>query len=191
MNYGEEYAFWYLRLNGFFPISNFVIHKSGKISHSSECDLLAIRTPNVFEEIGGQKDDWDIWFRDRFDLNKTIGLICEVKTSRYNKDEIFRKSNIQYCIGRLGFVQQQLIKSILNQCYESRVIDINDQYQIGKVLIANDGSDTNQYWYLNLGSVISFLEGRVEKYPEEKYSDRMFFSSILFQSIIDRTSLKR
>lgn len=191
MNYGEEYALWYLRLNGFFPISNFVIHKSGEISHSSDCDVLAIRTPNVFEEIGGQRDDWDDWLRDRFDLNKTIGVICEVKTGQYEKDKLFRKDNVRYCIGRLGFVPEQVIGGFLDQFDGRRVIDLNDQYQIGKVLIANEGSETDWYSYLDLSSVISFLDRRIEKYPEDKYRDRMFFSSILFQSAIDRVSLKR
>lgn len=191
MNYGEEYAFWYMRLNGFFPISNFVIHKSGKISHSSDCDVLAIRTPNVFEEIGGQRDDWDDWLRDRFDLNKTIGVICEVKTGKYEKDKLFRKDNVRYCIGRLGFVPEQVIGGFLDQFDGRRVIDLNDQYQIGKVLIANEGPETDRYSYLDLSSVISFLDRRIEKYPEDKYRDRMFFSSILFQSAIDRVSLKR
>jgi len=191
MNYGEEYALWYLRLNGFFPISNFVIHKSSEISYSSDCDVLAIRTPNVFEEIGGQKDDWDDWLRDRFDLNKTIGVICEVKTGKYEKDKVFRKNNVQYCIGRLGFVPQQFIGEFLDRFDELRVIDLNDQYQIGKVLIANNGSETDRYSYLDLCSVISFLDRRVKRYPEEKYRDRMFFSSIIFQSVIDRVSLKR
>ncbi len=26
MNYGETLAYWYLRLNGFFPLRNFVLH---------------------------------------------------------------------------------------------------------------------------------------------------------------------
>jgi len=33
MNYGElAVPIWYLRLNGFFPISNFVVHASGEVS---------------------------------------------------------------------------------------------------------------------------------------------------------------
>ncbi len=191
MNYAEEYALWYLRLNGFFPISNFVIHKSGGIRHSSDCDVLAIRTPNVFEEIGGQEDDWDDWLSDRFDLNKTIGVICEVKTGKYEKDKVFGKNNVEYCIARLGFVPRQFIGKFLDRFDELRIIDLNDQYQIGKVLIAKDGAETNRYSYLDLSSVISFLDRRVEKYPQEKYRDRMFFSSILFQSVIDRVSLGR
>ncbi len=28
MNYAETLAYWYLRLNGFFPLKNFVLHSS-------------------------------------------------------------------------------------------------------------------------------------------------------------------
>jgi hypothetical protein len=191
MNYGEEYALWYLRLNGFFPISNFVIHKSRDIDHSSDCDVLAIRPPYVFEEIGGREDDWDDWLRDRFDFTKTVGIICEVKTGDYDKKRLFRKSNVQYCIGRLGFVSQQHLGEVSDQLNGRRIIDLNSNHQLGKLLIANDGSETDHYFYLNLGSVISFLERRIDKYPAEKYRDRIFFSSILFQSVIDRIALKR
>lgn len=191
MNYGEEYALWYLRLNGFFPISNFVIHKSGEITHSSDCDVLAIRTPNVFEEIGGQEGDWDDWLRDRFDFAKTIGIICEVKTGDYEKDKLFRKENVHYCVGRLGFVSQQYIGEISDRLDEQAIIDLDSHYQIGKLLVANNGAQTERYSYIDLGSIIAFLERRIERYPEEKYRDRMFFSSILFQSVIDRVALKR
>ena len=27
MNFAEELVYWYLRLNGFFPITNFVLHR--------------------------------------------------------------------------------------------------------------------------------------------------------------------
>jgi hypothetical protein len=191
MNYGEEYALWYLRLNGFFPISNFVIHKSRETTYSSDCDVLAIRTPNVFEEVGGQKEDWDVWLRDKFDFSKTIGIICEVKTGKYEKGNIFRNQGVCYCIGRLGFVSIRHISEISDRLDKSAIIDLNSQYQIGKLLIANNGSETEQYFYRDLGSIISFLDRRVEKYPVEKYRDRMFFTSILFQSIIDWVTLKR
>jgi hypothetical protein len=32
MNHGEELVYWYLRLNGFFPLSNFVVHKSSQVA---------------------------------------------------------------------------------------------------------------------------------------------------------------
>lgn len=42
MNYGEELAYWYLRFNGFFPISNFVVHRSSGIKRTSDVDVLAV-----------------------------------------------------------------------------------------------------------------------------------------------------
>ncbi len=190
MNYGEEYALWYLRLNGFFPISNFVIHKSRKIQYSSDCDLLAIRPPYVFEEVGGQDDDWDDFFRKRFDFGKTVGMICEVKTGGYDKNHLFRKDHLEYCIGRLGIVPRQYVGELSNRLDGQQLVNLNSNYQVGKLLIANDGTETERYFYTDLGSVISFLERRIENYPTEKYRDRMFFSSILFQSVIGRTALR-
>ena len=38
-NYGEELAYWYLRLNGFFLIENFVIHNQ-EHENGSDVDML-------------------------------------------------------------------------------------------------------------------------------------------------------
>ena len=73
MNYGETLVYWYLRLNGFFPLTNFVIHKSDGVMYSSDCDILAIRPPLVFEEIGGQADDWDQWFFRTYKHRQDVG----------------------------------------------------------------------------------------------------------------------
>jgi hypothetical protein len=60
MNFSESLTYWYLRLNGFFPLSNFVLHRRNiEDRPSADTDLLAIRFPHVFEQIGGQQDDWD------------------------------------------------------------------------------------------------------------------------------------
>lgn len=48
INYGEELSYWYFRLNGFFIIDNFVLHKNGEDKarkNSSEVDLLVVRFP--------------------------------------------------------------------------------------------------------------------------------------------------
>jgi hypothetical protein len=60
VNYGEALTYWYLRLIGFFPMTNFVLHRLRE-SHgqNADADLLAIRLPHVYEKIGGEHDDWD------------------------------------------------------------------------------------------------------------------------------------
>ena len=191
MNYGEEYANWYLRLNGFFTISNFVIHRSREIEHTSDCDLLGVRPPFVYEEIGGRDDDWDPYLLKAIDFSKTIGVICEVKTGRYDLKKLFRSESIRYTIPRLGFVPTALVNNIADSLEKKPFIYIKDNYQIVKLLIAEEGENSENYIFKPLGEVVNFLRQRVLKYPKEKFGDRMFFSSILFQSIIDTSALDR
>lgn len=65
MNFAEELAYWYLRLNGFFLLQNFILHHLGEGPQrgTADSDLLAIRFPYVYEQIGGREQDWD---RERF-----------------------------------------------------------------------------------------------------------------------------
>jgi len=95
MNYGETLVYWYLRLNGFFPLTNFVIHKSDGVTYSSDCDILAIRPPLVFEQIGGQADDWDQWFLEHINSGRTLGVICEVKTGNYEKHRLLKLTDFR------------------------------------------------------------------------------------------------
>lgn len=106
MNYGEKIAYWYLRFNGFFPITNFVIHRSSEVEHTSDCDLLAIRPPYVYEEIGGP-DDWDKYLTKQLECDKIIGVICQVKTGRYELEEIFQPEYTKGAILRLGLVPME------------------------------------------------------------------------------------
>jgi hypothetical protein len=59
VNFGEELTYWYIRLNGFFPLSDFVLHRGEGIRSPADCDFLAIRFRGVYEEVGGQASDWD------------------------------------------------------------------------------------------------------------------------------------
>lgn len=189
MNYGEELAYWYLRLNGFFPLPNFVVHKSSQVQYSSDCDLIAIRHPYVYEEIGGKADDWDDFLCNQLDFNRTLGLICEVKTGRYDRKELFEIEKLRYAIGRLGLVPVERVDGITKQLKNSSTVEINDTLQISKLLVANIEKNADNHLFLTLQDVRRFLRSRVRKYPIEKFSDRMFFGSILFQELIDQIAL--
>jgi len=60
-NFAEELTYWYFRLNGFFLLTNYVLHDVGQGQQrgTADADLLVIRFPYVYEEIGGQSKDWD------------------------------------------------------------------------------------------------------------------------------------
>jgi hypothetical protein len=109
VNFAEQLAYWYLRLNGFFPLTNFVLHRHDDYDpHSSDADIVAVRFPHVYEPIGGQSDDWDPKFRD-WDLTlteETIGLIVEVKSGR-ERPTNDQQSRMEYAVGRLGMFTRE------------------------------------------------------------------------------------
>jgi hypothetical protein len=93
MNFGETLAYWYLRLNGFFPLKDFVLHRPHNpddtedylIERTSDADLLAVRFPHVIENIGGQYEDWDHQNFGDMDFpldDKIICLLVQVKTTK-------------------------------------------------------------------------------------------------------------
>jgi hypothetical protein len=104
INYGEDIAYWYLRLNGFFPLSNFVLHGTPGGDRTSDIDILALRPPFPFEEVGGQEEDWDRWLLDELGTATTVGVICEVKTGDFAEADLFRPVYVRKAVQRLGLV---------------------------------------------------------------------------------------
>ena len=186
MNYGEELVYWYFRLNGFFPLTNFVLHAGEEIPHTSDCDVIAIRHPHVYEEVGGQPSDWDPTLLQMLDFQRTIGIICEVKTGR-RVNTVFNSDNVQYAIKRLGFTSYS--HQIMSELDTSAACFVGDQYQIAKILISNFPSQNGSYFHISLKHARDFMRGRIASYPQ-KYRDRMFFNSTLFQEIIWEVNLE-
>jgi hypothetical protein len=60
----ERLAYWYLRLNGFLTIENFIVHPEVGVDQRTDIDLMALRFPHrreAFRNYGGNvtwmKDD--------------------------------------------------------------------------------------------------------------------------------------
>jgi hypothetical protein len=103
MNYAEAIASWYLRLNGFFVLENFVIHDVDRPGAPSDWDVLAVRLPYTYEVVGGQQDDWDPTLLTMLDWTRPIGLMCEVKSGALGENDPFRSWKTEYGAKRLGF----------------------------------------------------------------------------------------
>ena len=197
INYAEELTYWYLRLNGFFLIENFVIHREGdQIEYRADADLLAVRFPHVREAVGGMPIDFDndILFR-AFNPNKIIGLIAEVKSSRgpIRQNIFLDRGRMKYAIQRFGFeMQDEEIENLANDhkwiISEHRIDE--KPFQIGKLLVhdQNNGINRDCAFNLNLTYVTEFIKRRFIKYRDEKWGSRMFFPSSLMQYLIWETS---
>ena len=197
MNFGETLAYWYLRLNGFFPLSNFVVHRGEKGERSgADVDFIAIRFPHVFEEIGGREEDWD---RDVFEqwaipiTEVIVGLIVEVKTGRFNRADLlvsFSDDRIRYALSRMGFKRHQELDELVSKLAAAPLVGCGDpQGVLAKVLISArnpTGNDLPPFFRLPLDHVTRFIENRMDKYIDRKSGERIYFPSDLIQYVIWR-----
>ena len=187
MNYGEELAYWYLRLNGFFPITNFVVHNPTNPGKAPDIDVLAIRLPHVEEKIGGQPSDWHDTLQNELDFSKIIGVICEVKTGRLYESDLFKERNIKIAVQRLGFSKETepIIDCLSNNKKYLSEEKNETAYEIGKLLITNKTPANNdKFICVSLSDVNEFIKDRILKYPKNKKGDRIQFNSNLLQYII-------
>lgn len=122
-NYAEELAYWYLRLNGFFLVSNYVYHQiqehDDARAYNADADLLAIRPPYYYEEIPHREMDEDgrtRYLRAPLDSDRWlqeygprwIGAIVEVKGSDNAQLEDVRRAftpgRLRVSLNRMGLI---------------------------------------------------------------------------------------
>ena len=187
MNYGETLAYWYLRLNGFFLLNNFVVHRTPHNRHSSDIDLLGIRMPYVFEEVGGQENDWDNNLTEILNPDLPTGVICEVKTGTYKDADIFQHQYLRYAVNRFGFMpnlsqhSEQISGNMISN------FEFNgQQFQILKLLISNRISRRTDFMELQLNDTRNFINQRIQNYQVQKWQDRVLFQCDLLEDYIDR-----
>ena len=190
MNYGEKLAYWYLRLNGFFPVTNFVTHGHiGEVhEQSGDVDLLAVRPPHVSELIGGQQGDWDRRFDGwEIDFNANlVGLIVEVKTGERIRmrliDRMFKHRSHQ-SVCRLGIVPPDQIQAATNTLEQSPLWRENGAV-IGKLLVSRDPCPEEAPWLnITLNECVDFISDRIDRYRSEKNRDAIRFSDPLMEFI--------
>lgn len=184
-NFAEELAYWYLRFNGFFPLTNFVLHRQGLDSpQSADADLLAIRPKFVYEEIGGYHID-DNLFR-HFSSNTNIGVICEVKSGQWsNSSEILleREDRLRYALRRIGFFSEEKVQFHMQKLRSEKVVK-GKFHEVGKVLITDYPLNHQGFICLTLKHIESFITERIRIYSDEKNGAKHFFESDMLQYMI-------
>lgn len=197
MNFGEALAYWYLRFNGFFPLSNFVLHRGAEgLAASADSDLLAVRFRHAYEEIGGQPSDWD---RATFgawgvDLDRgPVALIVEVKTGapgRELRDGIrraFSYERLLYAVRRLGMFPLAHSADVAEHLTQVPVFhDPETGLSVASLLITAHapGRGLPPALTMKLEDADRFIRARLHAYLDPKREARMFFPSELVQYLI-------
>jgi hypothetical protein len=163
--------------------AQFRVHRA-KIEalQSADTDLLAIRFPDVYEEIGGKPVDWD---HDRFaewrlDLDRPIALIVEVKTGGLAREaRWWRLARIRAAIRRLGIVDGKVANQIAAGLEQTSQIEA-DAWIIAKLLVTNEPV-AGAWLNLTLDGADTFIANRIRRYKDEKDADRLRFPDDLMQ----------
>jgi hypothetical protein len=181
MNYGEQLVYWYLRLNGFFPLTNFVPHRE-----SGEIDMLAIRLPYVSEDIGGNPDDWDPRFRDPWDIrleSEKVGIFAEVKSGHWSARDLARAGGdgrLNAGIKRSGMFPTEIANSVAERLRDRPVVRQHG-FTVAKMFVGVAERQPANRLHLPLHKADKFIRDRMAKYPNEKFGDRTRFGGDLIQ----------
>jgi len=190
-NYGEVLTYWYLRLNGFFPITNFVFHdvyQRENRKYSSDCDLLAVRFPYVSEKIRGKDLDWDQDLLKYLGstLDRPIGLVVQVKTGEFSKKDLrnfFSEDVLTYAIRRIGLVEKDKVPNLVDELMNCDKL-IKDDFILAKLAVFGRPSredNKNPFIIKDIHELDKFIRDRIKEYENTKRADRMFFSDPLIQ----------
>ncbi|QSQ07947.1 hypothetical protein H0A61_00266 [Koleobacter methoxysyntrophicus] len=185
-NFAEELTYWYLRFNGFFLLSNFVLHCLGHENQrgTADFDLLAIRFPYVYEKVGGQTKDWD---KERFSswgLNideNSLAFMVEVKSGRsVRKNEIeraFTSERLEKALYRFGIFTREEVLRVAKELESQKYIE-ESSWVIAKLAVTE--KEIRGSWLnLTLNEVDKFIRKRIEYYSKDKYLDRIYFQIFL------------
>ena len=170
----EELVEWYLRLNGYFIIPNFILHPLMPCrSQRTEIDLLGVRFPYQTEVVCDsegrrlQMENDEKLIDNRF----VDCLIVSVKGPE-SKAEVNRKikvfQNLKDVIKRFGFVEsEEKIADVAKDLLREKKA-VKDQFQIRFLGIAgkfNEYSKTKQIIFKEIGE---FISTRFQAYKNHK-----------------------
>lgn len=118
----DSVAEWFLRLNGFFTVLNFVVHpvepKEGA-QQRTDADVLGVRFPHRREIVGGKPlPDHDA-FRDS---SRTVLVIAEIKAGRCKLNGPWvhpKDDNVGNVLRAVGCVAQKSVEAISASLYQN------------------------------------------------------------------------
>jgi len=196
-NFGEELAYWYLRLNGFFLIDNLALHRASLVQpdlnnvRDADADIIGIRNPFTVEEIGMANAE-DICpklceFSDDRILTKTVVVISEVKSGDSEPGEILlnREARLRYVVKRTGLFEEDRIAEVTshlltNKSYQNEP----DTITILKIIFSQTDLGPENFHYLSLSYIEQNIRGKFSKYITNKNPAKLFFPSTLMQYLI-------
>jgi len=119
----EGLAYWYLRLNGFLMISNFVVHPDTGSNQRTDVDILGVRFPHRAELLKSPMQDDDVFAGVNC---KPYIAIAEVKRGTCDLNgpwTVPADQNMQRVLRAIGAFPNEEIEDIARALYEEGCAD--------------------------------------------------------------------
>lgn len=173
----ERLAYWYLRLNGFLTIENFILHDEKGCSQRTDLDLLALRFPHRREALrkytgrcGWMKDD--PYFAKK---EVPFGVFVEVKTGQCALNGPWTdrtKCNMPRALRALGATPESEIQRASTSLYQTGLFK-SDSMELGLISIGDKINPDLQkkmpmVLQITWGHIKDFIFNRFTKYEKIK-----------------------
>lgn len=190
----EEIVYWYLRLNNFFLIENFVLH----VEHGGDHDLLALRPVGAVEKIGDkelrtEEGVFQECLKNEGQKEKVfaLGLVVQVKgrkRGKVNVKRVFSKASLKPALLRFG-VGKEDVEGAAEKLSEEKSYTSPAGLTVCTLLAKRRDVDTEGKAAINLDleDVLEFLRRRADEEAEgyrKSESDWPFFPSGMFQHLL-------
>jgi hypothetical protein len=164
----DSVAEWFLRLNGFFTILNFVVHpvhaKEGT-RQRTDADVLGVRFPHRQEVVGGEPLTDDAAFHN---LQRPMLAIAEVKTRVCKLNGPWtrqRDENVENVLRALGYVAPTLVAAVSASLYQSGRFE-SSEFEARLLCFGASTSDRLPTGALQFtwAEVLRFIHGRYQTF---------------------------
>lgn len=176
----EQLAYWYLRLNGFLTVTNFIIHPDEGSDQKTDVDVLGIRFPHRAELLLKPMTDHHTITHI---TTKPLIVIAEVKKERCDLNGPWTKPelrNMQRVLRVLGVFRDQEVDSVAARLYSDGVHDGDCYTSLLCLGGCRNGAIAHRFpnvpqilW----GDILSFIYRRFAEYRTQKANHRQWDSS--------------
>ena len=185
MNYGEQLTYWYLRLNGFFPIADFVHHRAEQTRWATDTDLLAVRLAHWEEEIGNTPVRPDCALEQMLlpcRNKRHVGLIVQVKTGQDAcPGHAFDRDRLLVAVKRMGMLSSADLLDSAVRTLEQEARWESNEWVIAKLFVSRYNGPDGCYLKRTLPEINGWIMSRLNSYVDVKDANRLFFPDELMQ----------
>jgi hypothetical protein len=199
MNYAEEFAYWYLRLNGFFTITNFVLHNK-----HGDTDILGIRPPNAAEFVNGKRlkeDDVLLALFGKSGCNIYRDYACIIAEVKGGKNPVSQKEirekfdleTIKYALKRIGLFKLSEVDKAAEALNKAKYLTLENAFSTHKILFAHEdvfrSKEDGTFSFVSIEQMVKFIESRMGM--DFKIQDWALFNSNLIQQMIHEAAIRK